>query len=404
MFELYGKYNSAKIFTDICENEAQSQIIELLNQEMASSSSIRIMPDVHAGAGCTIGTTMTLKDKVIPNLVGVDIGCGMEVVELGLDADAVDFDRLDETIRKFIPSGCSIRSTALSKATEGEISKLHCVSAIDIERACKSIGTLGGGNHFIELDTDSKGKVYIVIHSGSRHLGVEIAKYYQNKAIECKNNNSGLKNRRLEIISQLKLEGRQCEIEAKLAELNAMSTPNVPDSLAYCSGELFDKYIHDMKIAQKFAADNRKAMSYVILDKMGWVENSRFTTIHNYIDTDNMILRKGAVSAQLNEKLIIPMNMRDGSLICIGKGNADWNYSAPHGAGRLMSRSKAKEVIELDEFRQSMDGIYTTSVCNGTIDESPMAYKSMESIIENIGDTVDIVDIIKPIYNFKASS
>jgi RNA-splicing ligase RtcB len=183
-----------------------------------------------------------------------------------------------------------------------------------------------------------------------------------------------------------------------------MSTPNVPDSLAYCSGELFDKYIHDMKIAQKFAADNRKAMSYVILDKMGWVENSRFTAIHNYIDTDNMILRKGAVSAQLNEKLIIPMNMRDGSLICIGKGNADWNYSAPHGAGRLMSRSKAKEVIGLDEFRQSMDGIYTTSVCNDTIDESPMAYKSMESIIENIGDTVDIVDIIKPIYNFKASS
>lgn len=415
MFELKGKYGIAKVFTDLCEESAQSQIINMLNQEFIENSKVRIMPDVHAGKGCTIGTTLTITDKVVPNLVGVDIGCGMEVTELAgihnLSTDALS--ELDNVIRNSIPSGCSIRGMAYDNGTEEKLKELRCSEYINIARASQSIGTLGGGNHFIEVDQseatdDTSGKICLVVHSGSRHLGLEVAKYYQDKAIEYKNGiGNCFEKQRTEIIKSLKASGRQSEIEKTLNEFNTSIKDklcSIPDELAYCTGSLFDDYIHDMQIVQDFAKHNRLVMSEIILDKMGWTKANSFTTIHNYIDTESMILRKGAVSAKLGEQLIIPMNMRDGSLICVGKGNAAWNYSAPHGAGRLMSRAKAKETIQLDEFKQSMSGIYTTSVCSGTIDESPMAYKPIESIIENIGDTVDIVEVIKPIYNFKASN
>ena len=373
MFELKGEYGSAKVFADICEESAITQIINILNQKFIEGSNVRIMPDVHAGKGCTIGTTLTITNKIVPNLVGVDIGCGMEVTEIG-NAENLNDDvltQLDDEIRTSIPSGCRTRALAFDNYAYEHLKELRCAEHVDIERAAKSIGTLGGGNHFIELDkSNNSDKLYLVIHSGSRHLGLAVAQYYQNKAIEYK---------------------------------NSMHI-SVPDDLAYCEGELFNDYIHDMEIVQKFAYHNRLVMSNIIVDKMGWTVNDRFTTIHNYIDIENMILRKGAVSAKLGEKLIIPMNMRDGSLICIGKGNNDWNQSAPHGAGRLMSRSNAKDELTVDKFREEMAGIFTTSVCRGTLDESPMAYKPMDTIVENIKDTADIVEVIKPIYNFKASN
>lgn len=374
MFELRGAYGSAKIYADICEENAIAQIINMLNQKFIYGSNVRIMPDVHAGKGCTIGTTLTITDKVVPNLVGVDIGCGMEVTELSNVNELNDnvLTKLDNEIRTSIPSGCRTRALAFDNYAYESLNELRCINNVDIERAAKSIGTLGGGNHFIELDKsnkDNSDKLYLVVHSGSRHLGLNVAHYYQNKAIEYK---------------------------------NSMHIA-VPDDLAYCEGELFNDYIHDMEIVQKFAYHNRLVMSNIIVDKMGWAVNDRFTTIHNYIDTENMILRKGAVSAKLNEKLIIPMNMRDGSLICVGKGNDDWNQSAPHGAGRLMSRSDAKDELTLDKFKDEMAGIFTTSVCRGTLDESPMAYKPMNTIVENIKDTVDIIEVVKPVYNFKAS-
>lgn len=365
MFTLNGKYNTAKVFTDNIEQEAISQIINMLNQEAFKDSKVRIMPDVHAGKGCTIGTTMTIKDKVIPNLVGVDIGCGMDVAFLG-KVD-IDFQRLDDTIRKYVPSGFSIRDKAHARNQFINLNELHCAEHIDILRATKSIGTLGGGNHFIEVDKNKNNEYYLVIHSGSRSLGTEIAKYYQEQAIK------------------------------------SLTDTSIPEDFAYCTGTLFDSYIHDMIIAQYFATLNRMAILDEILIHMGIEFIGSFTTIHNYIDTENMILRKGSVSARKGELLIIPINMRDGSLICTGKGNEDWNYSAPHGAGRLMSRSDAKANISLNEFEESMKGIFTTSVKTSTIDESPMAYKPIEDIVNNIADTVDINEIIKPVYNFKAS-
>lgn len=406
MFELKGKYGTAKVFTDLCEESAQSQIVNMLNQKFIEGSTVRIMPDVHAGNGCTIGTTLTITDKVVPNLVGVDIGCGMEVTEIAPveNLSAEELSKLDSTIRTRIPSGCSIRGEAYDKYTEERLKELKCAEHIDIVRASQSIGTLGGGNHFIEVDQSeaingTSGRTYLVVHSGSRHLGLEVAKYYQNRAIEyVRELKSGFEEIRTEFLKKFKKDAE------KFDQFAHDIATGIPDELAYCTDFLFDDYIHDMSIVQEFAKHNRNVISEIILDKMGWVKASGFTTIHNYIDIESMILRKGAVSAKLGEKLIIPMNMRDGSLICIGKGNSDWNYSAPHGAGRLMSRSVAKDTIALDDFKETMKDVFTTSVCTGTIDESPMAYKPMESIIKNIGDTVDIVEVIKPIYNFKASN
>ena len=399
MFELQGKFNFAKVFTDDIEPEAISQILDFCNQPAFSDSSIRIMPDVHAGAGCTIGTTMTIKDKVVPNIVGVDIGCGMLVAELGkID---IDFAKLDSAIRERVPSGFNIRNTAHSFAEKTHIEELLCKDHIDLDWAYKSVGSLGGGNHFIEVDEDDSGIKYLVIHSGSRHLGAEIAKYYQKEAYRDLSKKFGA-DKRSEIIERCKSEHREREIEVELKKLAATRPENFSEAFAYCEGSLFYAYIHDMKIAQEYADLNRKAMLDEIQKGMGFPVSSIFTTLHNYIDLDMMILRKGAVSAQAGERLIIPMNMRDGSLLCIGKGNPDWNYSAPHGAGRLMSRAKAKESVSLDEFQNSMKGIWTTSVGMSTIDESPMVYKSMESILANIGDTVDVEKIIRPLYNFKA--
>jgi len=363
MIELQGKYASAKVFTDVVDQASVSQVISLLNQPYAQGSRIRMMPDIHAGAGCTVGTTMTVSDKVCPNLVGVDIGCGMETVKI--KEKRLELQQLDKLIRREIPSGFSIRGKPHKYSDRIDLTNLHCARHVDLDRAEKSIGTLGGGNHFIEVDRDDDGGLYLVVHSGSRHLGLQIANYYQNEAHK------------------------------------ALKDSGVPYTLAYLDGELLRQYLDDMRIAQEYAMLNRKAMIDVIVKGMGVKVTEQFTTVHNYIDLEHGILRKGAVSAREGERLLIPINMRDGSLICTGKGNADWNFSAPHGAGRLMSRSQAKESFTVNEFKKQMEGIYTTCVGRSTLDECPMAYKSMEDIVENITPTARIDQVIRPVYNFK---
>lgn len=398
MITLKGKYNEAKIFTDEVDKESISQILNLLNQEFMTGSRVRMMPDVHAGAGCTIGTTMTITDKIVPNLVGVDIGCGVETVKL--KESYVDLEKLDKVIRERVPSGFKIREEEHPYSRKLCLEELFCYGHINAGRAVKSMGTLGGGNHFIELDTDDDGNLYLIIHSGSRHLGLEVAQYYQDAAV--KQLDSIPKTDIDAVIRNLKAQGREREIEKTLKALHITKRTKVPKELAYVQDELFERYIHDMRIIQRYAEWNRFAMVDEILAGMDLHIEESFTTIHNYIDTDAMILRKGAVSAKRGEKLLIPINMRDGSLICVGKGNDDWNQSAPHGAGRLMSRSKAKELLTMAEFREQMTGIYSTSIGYDTLDESPMAYKTMDSILENIKDTVEVINIIKPVYNFKA--
>lgn len=395
-----GKYNTAKIYTDVVDENAIEQILQLCNQEFVKDAKIRIMPDVHAGAGCTIGTTMTICDAIVPNLVGVDIGCGMETVKL--KNTHIELEQLDKLIYERIPSGYNIRKTPHRYYDEIDLTQLRCLKdgRLNIERAALSLGTLGGGNHFIEADKDEDGAIYIVIHSGSRHLGLEVANYYQEQAYKSLNGNT--KEDVEVLIARYKAEGREQEIQAAIKQLKAEVHTDIPKALAYCSGQLMEDYIHDMKLVQEFAMLNRKAMMDEIIRGMKLKVEEEFTTIHNYIDTDAMILRKGAVSAKKGEKLLIPINMRDGSLICIGKGNEDWNCSAPHGAGRLMSRNEAKRSYTVSEFKKEMKGIYTTSVNAQTLDECPMAYKGMKDIVDNIADTADIVRIIKPIYNFKA--
>lgn len=386
-----------KIFGSIIEDEALDQIQQLANFKPYQNSHIRIMPDVHAGKGCTIGTTMYITDAVTPNLVGVDIGCGMFVVPLG-QVD-IDLAKLDEIINQYIPSGYNIHNTPIQEFIQ--LSKLKCLPIIDIHKANCALGSLGSGNHFIEVNEDDNGYKYLVIHSGSRNLGVRVCKYYQKTAeLLC---SRGFVDRN-EIIQCLKAEGRANEIQNELSKIKPISVPN---GLAYITGEVLDHYFHDMQIVQMYAQINRETMAYIILEKLGLkisMAEQPFHTIHNYIDfsASGVILRKGAVRANQGEQLIIPMNMRDGSLICIGKGNPDWNYSAPHGAGRLMSRKKSKEAISMAEFEKSMSEVYSTSVCESTLDEAPQAYKPMQTIIDAIHDTVDIVKIIKPIYNFKA--
>lgn len=390
MIELKGKYNTAKVFTDNIEQDAIGQIIKLLNQDFVSDSTIRIMPDTHAGSGCTIGTTMTITDKIVPNLVGVDIGCGMETVIL--KNTFLEVTALDKLIHEHIPSGFSVRKQAHKFINDIDLEKLHCKDFVNLTRAELSMGTLGGGNHFIEVAKDDDGLLYLIVHSGSRHLGKQIAEYYQEAAWDQIETS---KNFAKNLIKQLKKEGREQEFDAM---------PNyVEKGLAYVTGKLFNEYLHDMAIAQKYAELNRKAIVKDILKLMKLKPLESFTTIHNYIDLDTKILRKGAISAKKSEKSIIPINMRDGSLICMGLGNKDWNYSAPHGAGRLMSRSKAKESITLSQFKKTMKGVYSTTVTKSTIDESPFAYKPIEAITDHIGDTVEIIKKITPIYNFKAS-
>lgn len=398
MIELQGRYNTAKIFTDVVDDASIAQVLQLLNQPFAAGSRIRLMPDIHAGAGCTVGTTMTIADKVVPNLVGVDIGCGMETVLLR--ERHIELQQLDKLIYEKIPSGFSIRQKAHRFFGEIDLGELYCAHAVNHLRAEKSLGTLGGGNHFIEVDRDDEGRLYLVIHSGSRHLGLEVANYYQEEAYHRLNGSSQADQQAL--IARLKAEGRSGEIQKALKALKNTKRTDIPKALAYVEGELFSQYIHDMRLVQRFAQLSRQAMVDELVRGMKLHPEEAFTTIHNYIDTEAMVLRKGAVSARAGERLLIPINMRDGSLLCTGLGNDDWNQSAPHGAGRLMSRSQAKQSFTVSEFRKQMADVFTTSVNKATLDECPMAYKRMEDILCNIGDTVQVQRVIHPIYNFKA--
>lgn len=384
-----------KVYAQTIEDEAVQQIKQMNESEAYKDCTVRIMPDCHAGAGCTIGTVIAIKDRIVPNTVGVDIGCGMLVTELG--KQEVNLKALDAAIKQEVPSGFMVHAHAVAHFTK-ELAELRCQNVLDMDFANRSIGSLGGGNHFIELDEDSDGNKYLVIHSGSRNLGVRVCKHYQDIAINyCRRNSCNEQ----EIVKQLKAEGREKEIQATLKAAKAQS-PKVDKELAYLEGEDLKDYLHDMSICQRYASLNRRVMAFAICDTLQLAIHEQFETIHNYIDLTHKILRKGAVSALNGEKLIIPMNMRDGSLICTGKGNIDWLYSAPHGAGRIMSRKKAKETLNVADFEQSMQGIYTTSVCAETLDEAPMVYKSMQEIIDCIKPAVDIVEIIKPVYNFKA--
>ena len=400
MIDIQGKYNMARCFVDEIDKTAAGQIKAVCDVEAFSQSKIRIMPDVHAGLGCTIGTTMTIIDKVVPGMVGVDIGCGMETVKI--QETEIDFEKLDNFAKYEIPSGFDIRETPHPYAGGINLHELRCSPYVNLIRAERSIGTLGGGNHFIEVDRDEDGALYLVIHSGSRHLGKETAEYYGSEGFKALCGNARFQIDAM--IRELKESGNTKEIHKTIKEMKkqrAMMTP-LPKDLAYVEGQLFEDYIHDMKLVQRFAVLNRQAMVDIIMHGMGWHEAERFTTIHNYIDTDNMILRKGAVSAQKGEKLLIPLNMRDGSLICIGKGNEDWNCSAPHGAGRVLSRKSAREQLSVEDYAEQMKGIYTSCVGVRTIDEAPMAYKDGSMIERLIDPTADIICKIKPVYNYKA--
>lgn len=396
--KIYGKFNSATVFTENIEPEAYRQIQNLMNQKFAEGSKFAIMPDVHAGVGCVIGLTMKLADKVVPNLVGVDIGCGMLVLKID-KSFKMDLQKMDKIWHQEIPSGMNHRTKKHRFADTVPLEDL--VTPVNADKIRLSVGSLGGGNHFGEVDVDDDGNYYIVIHSGSRHLGIEVCKFHQNRAIEYHRGNRDIEN---DIILRCKAEGRCKDIEKELRDFHEEKTP-IPNELAYLEGLYMQDYLADMRIAQDFAVKNREAMMQVVIDSMG-IKNhhilGKFCTVHNYIDLEQKILRKGSISLRDEEEAIIPMNMRDGSMIVKGKGNTEWNCSGPHGAGRLMSRSKAKETLKMEDFKATMDGIYTTCVSSRTIDESPMAYKPMEEIVLNIKDTAEIVKTIRPIYNFKA--
>jgi RNA-splicing ligase RtcB len=404
MIILNGKYNSAKVFTDNIDRETISQIINLCNQDFTEGCTIRIMPDCHAGKGCVIGFTADLGDKIVPNLIGVDIGCGMLTVELG--KINIDLETLDNIIHQYIPSGKNTHEGRMVRFPK--LMELYCYRELkDTKRIERSIGTLGGGNHFIELGKDESGNIYLIIHSGSRNLGKQVAEYYQGIAIELRSGREDYYRERDRIIKEYKEQGRRREIQHVLEKLNRRyktTQLDYPKELCFLTGEWREKYLHDMKICQEYALLNREIMAKIILEKLFGrsCDFDFFHTTHNHISFKDNIIRKGSISAHKGERVLIPINMRDGSILGIGKGNPDWNWSAPHGAGRLMSRTKAKENITMEEYEKSMEGIYTTSVNTSTIDEAPMSYKPMEEILNNIRDTVDIVSIIKPIYNFKA--
>lgn len=397
-----------KIFTENIEDTAMKEIDLLLEQEAFKDCKIRIMPDVHAGMGCVIGFTGNLGNKVIPNIVGVDIGCGMLCVELGkID---LDLEKLDKIIRQYVPSGFNVHEER--KVHFDKLQDLKCYRELkDSNRLERSIGTLGGGNHFIEVDIDEEGNKYLIIHTGSRNLGKQVADYYQELANQlCNYNKIEYLEKKDKLIQDYKEQGRKQEIQLALKELMKEYQVNqnkIPKDLAYLEGQYREYYLHDMKICQDFAVENRENIAMEIInnyyDNFNAKNYNTFETIHNYISFEDNIVRKGAISAKKGERLLIPINMRDGCIIGIGKGNDDWNCSAPHGAGRIMSRMEAKRTFKLDEFKDSMNGIYTTSVSEDTLDEAPMVYKPMQEIINNIKDTVEIEKIIKPIYNFKAS-
>lgn len=399
MFEIKGKINTAVCYAKVVEDEAIEQIRRMCDYEFTEGSRIRIMPDVHAGKGCTIGTTMTVVDKAVPNIVGVDIGCGMYTVNLG--KGDIDFEKLDEAAH-FIPSGMNVWE---GRQERFDLTALRCYRSLrDTKRLERSLGTLGGGNHFIEVDRAEDGTNYLVIHSGSRNLGKQVAEIYQQLAIDLNKGKETYFEERDAIIREYKAAGRRKEIQAALEAVSwNRREATMPEDLCFLYGSYLEDYLADVEICQTFAKRNREKIAEVLLDRTGMSGVTFFHTIHNYIDTEEMILRKGAIAAHEGEKVLIPINMRDGSVLAIGKGNSEWNYSAPHGAGRIMSRKKAKENLNLDDYKHEMEGIYTTSVNEATLDEAPMAYKSLEDIIDVIKESVIVIDVMKPIYNFKAN-
>lgn len=399
MLEIKGKVSTAICYAKVIEDEAIEQIRRMCDQEFTEGSKIRIMPDVHAGKGCTIGTTMTVHDRVVPNIVGVDIGCGMYTVNLG--ASDIDFEKLDEASH-FVPSGMNVWD---GRQERFDLTLLRCYRNLkDTKRLERSLGTLGGGNHFIEVDQARDGTRYLVIHTGSRNLGKQVAEYYQQLAIDLNKGKEDYFIQRENIIREYKAAGRRKEIQAALEAIswNQRET-SVPEDLCYLYGKYLEDYLFDVEICQAFAKRNREKIAEVLLARAGLKGEEGFHTIHNYIDTREMILRKGAIAAHDGEKVLIPINMRDGSVLAVGKGNPDWNDSAPHGAGRILSRRSAKEQLDLEDYKRIMEGVYTTSVNEETLDEAPMAYKSLEDIIDVIRESVTVIDVMKPIYNFKAN-
>ena len=401
VIEIKGKVNTALCYAKVVEDEAIEQIRRMCDYPMTEGSRIRIMPDVHSGKGCTIGTTMTITDKAVPNVVGVDIGCGMYTVNLG--KGDIDFLKVDAAAH-YIPSGKNVWE---GRKEHFDLTGLTCYRQLkDTKRLVRSLGTLGGGNHFIEIDEAKDGTKYLVIHSGSRNLGKQVAELHQKLAVNLSRGYGSYLEKRDEIIRTYKEEGRKEEIQAALKQLKwevyEGDTP-MPEDLCYLSGKYLEDYLRDVEICQAFARRNRELMAEILIERAGLTAGESFHTIHNYIDTDEMILRKGAIAAHKGEKVLIPINMRDGSVIAVGKGNPEWNFSAPHGAGRLMSRTKAKDTLSMEEYKKAMEGIFTTSVNEETLDEAPMAYKSLEDIIDVIEGSVDVIEVIKPVYNFKAS-
>ena len=399
MMEIKGQVNTAICFAKVIEDEAIEQIRRMCDYAFTAGSQIRIMPDVHAGKGCTIGTTMTVKDKAVPNIVGVDIGCGMYTVNLG--RVEIDMEAMDAAAH-FIPSGLNVWE---GRKEHFDLLGLRCYRGLkDAKRLERSLGTLGGGNHFIEIDQAADGTKYLVIHSGSRNLGKQVAEFYQRLAIDLSKGKEEYFARRDALIAEYKAAGRRNEIQDALKALKWESREaTIPEDLCFVYGQYLEDYLHDVEICQRFARRSRELMAEIILQRLGIEAVEAFHTIHNYIDTDEMILRKGAIAAHKGEKVLIPINMRDGSVLAVGKGNPEWNFSAPHGAGRIMSRTTAKERLDLEEYRREMEGIYTTSVNEATLDEAPMAYKSLSDIIDVIQESVDVIEVLKPIYNFKAN-
>lgn len=382
MFDIIGRYNTATVYANQVDAVSYGQVLQMCNREELKDSRIRMMPDMHASEGCTVGTSMTIADKVNPAYVGGDIGCGMQVYIL--NDKEMDFAKLDETIRTKIPSGAKVHAQGHSRIKELPIESLYCYEFLRHKTVSQSLGTLGGGNHFIEVDQDLDGRLYLVIHSGSRRLGRDVANFFQDVALFEEHGYTQEEVRRLKLrpyqLKKLKKRKENC----------------------FLSGENMEQYFHDMNVAVEYAKLSRKIMAETIIEALNLDVAETFATVHNYIDTDHMILRKGAVSAQKDEKLIIPINMRDGSLICIGRGNEEWNCTAPHGSGRVMTRSEAKETVSLEEYQEAMKGIYTTSVGESTLDESPMAYRPIEEILDTVDPTAEVVNIITPVYNFKA--
>lgn len=401
MLEIKGKVNTAVCYAKVIEEEAIQQIRRICDYELTAGSKIRIMPDVHAGKGCTIGTTMTVTDKICPNIVGVDIGCGMYTVKL--KDQELDFAKIDEACH-YIPSGMNVWE---GRTERFDLTTLRCYRSLKLaKRLERSLGTLGGGNHFIEIDQGKDGAFYLIIHSGSRNLGKQVAEIYQQLAVDLHAGKEAYYKEREEIIRTYKEQGRRDEIQEALKKLQQEYVTQelaVPQDICWLYGTFMEDYLYDVEICQRFAKRSRERMAEIILERTGMVAEEGFHTIHNYIDIEEKILRKGAIAAHSGEKVLIPINMRDGSVIAIGKGNPDWNASAPHGAGRVMSRTKAKMELDLKEYKAVMKGVYSTSVTESTLDEAPMAYKSLDDIIDVIRDTVEIIDIMKPVYNFKAS-